>query len=174
MAPADLPVFGFAGIFSAQLALCLAHAGRAPEAQTIVHRFLAARPIGQPDDETPMPILIALLEAAVLLEDADATRRLVEPLEVAANLVAADNSLTVVARHLGAAMRLLRDPEQALAYTRQAIEVADKVRFRPEAALARLQLAELLSASTEDELIAELESMHIQTGHSLSRSVSEV
>ena len=121
-----------------------------------------------------MPILIALLEAAVLLEDADATRRLVEPLEVAANLVAADNSLTVVARHLGAAMRLLRDPEQALAYTRQAIEVADKVRFRPEAALARLQLAELLSASTEDELIAELESMHIQTRHSLSRRASAV
>jgi hypothetical protein len=51
---------------------------------------------------------------------------------------------------------------QAIAYTRQAIEVAEKVHFRPELALARLQLAELLSAAPDDSLIAELESMHMQ------------
>jgi hypothetical protein len=70
-------------------------------------------------------------------------QRLVEALAVASGLVVVDNSMTVVARHLGAAMAALGDRQQAVAYTRQAVEVAEKVRFRPELALARLQLFRL-------------------------------
>ena len=48
------------------------------------------------------------------------------------------------ARLLGEAAALLGDPEQARAYYQQALEVCAKVRFRPEIALIRLDLAELL------------------------------
>jgi ATP/maltotriose-dependent transcriptional regulator MalT len=164
-----MPVFSFSGLFAAQLALCQAHAGHLDEAQRIVGRFLDARRIGDADDQTRMPILVALLEAAVLIGDEAATRRLVGPLEVAANLVAVDNSITIVARHLGAAMRLLGHPESALAYTRQAIEVARRVNFRPELALARLQLAEIGSESVDGELITELASTRIQPKPSLAQ-----
>jgi hypothetical protein len=49
-----------------------------------------------------------------------------------------------IARLLGAASALLGEPEQARAYYEQALQVAGKLRFRPEIALSRLQLAELL------------------------------
>jgi hypothetical protein len=59
-------------------------------------------------------------------------------------------------------MTLLGNTEHALAYTRQAIDVAQRVRFRPELALARLQLAELLTEPPDQFLVSELESMHMQ------------
>jgi transcriptional regulator with XRE-family HTH domain/tetratricopeptide (TPR) repeat protein len=172
VAPSDIRVWGFSGVLSAQLALCLAHAGRLQESQAIVARFLQARAIGQSGDETSMPILVALLEAAMLLNDATTVGRLIEPLTVAAHLVCVDNTMTVVARHLGAAMALLGNVSEAVAYTRLAIEVAEKVRFRPELALARLQFAELLSAEPEDSLVAELESMHMQPALARARAVA--
>lgn len=51
---------------------------------------------------------------------------------------------TCVARHLGAASALLGDVAAARAYYEQALQVAGRVRFRPEVALTHLQLAELL------------------------------
>jgi tetratricopeptide (TPR) repeat protein len=173
VAPSEMRVFGFPGVLSAQLAACLAHAGRIQDAQIIVERFLQARTIGEDGDETPMPILVALLEAAVLLHEATVVKRLVEPLGVAAGLVCVDNTMTVVARHLGTALALLGEVDQAVAYTRQAIEVAEKVRFRPELALARLQLAELLSSRPDDPLIAELESMRMQPVVARARALAE-
>jgi tetratricopeptide (TPR) repeat protein len=139
----DLPMFGLQGIFAAQRAVCLAHAGRFAEANAIVDHFLNDRPIGDPPDETPLAVVIALLEAGVLSGHKLAVKQLVAHLVVASNLVAVANSLTVIARHLSAAMVLLGDRGRALAYAEQALAVAEKVRFRPEAALARLQLAEL-------------------------------
>ncbi|MSQ28294.1 MAG: hypothetical protein EXR51_09190 [Dehalococcoidia bacterium] len=49
-----------------------------------------------------------------------------------------------MARHLGAASALLGDFPQAETYYRQALEVCGKIQFRPEIALTRLQLSELL------------------------------
>jgi transcriptional regulator with XRE-family HTH domain len=170
--PGDIRVFGFSGVLAAQLAVCLAHGCRIHEAQPILQRFLQSRTIGQPGDETSLPILVALLEAAVLLNDATAARRIMEPLSVAAHLVCVDNTMTVVARHLGAAMALLGDISKAVTYTRQAIQVAEKVRFRPELALARLQLAELRSSAPQASLLAELESMHMQPALARARSLT--
>jgi tetratricopeptide (TPR) repeat protein len=48
------------------------------------------------------------------------------------------------ARHLGAAAVLLGRTEEARAYYQEAIKVCTEMRFRPELALSRLQLAELL------------------------------
>jgi hypothetical protein len=67
---------------AAQLAQCLAYAERMAEAQSILHRLLQARTIGAPDDETPLLILVALVETAVILDAATATQRLVGPLEM--------------------------------------------------------------------------------------------
>jgi hypothetical protein len=150
----------------------LAHSERMQEAHAILQRFLQARTIGEPHDETCMPIVVALLETAVLLKDAEAAHRLVEPLKIVANLVCVDNSMTVVARHLGAAMNLLGDRTEAIAYTRQATEVAEKVRFRPELALARLQLAELHSVAPDRSLLTELESMDMQPALARARALS--
>jgi hypothetical protein len=79
----------------------------------------------------------------VILDDREAAALLMPRLEGFASLI--DGwYLTCIARHLGAAAALLGDKSKAMAYNQQALEVAGKVRFRPEIALIRLQMAELL------------------------------
>jgi tetratricopeptide (TPR) repeat protein len=51
---------------------------------------------------------------------------------------------TCIARHLGGAAALLGRYEEARKYYQEAIKVCTEIRFRPELALTRLQLAELL------------------------------
>ena len=51
---------------------------------------------------------------------------------------------TCVARHFGGAAALLGRNEEARKYYQEAIKVCTEMRFRPELALSRLQLAELL------------------------------
>ncbi len=52
--------------------------------------------------------------------------------------------VTCVDRHLGAAAAMLGRPEEARTHYQDALQVATDMRFRPEIALTRLQLAELL------------------------------
>ncbi|MGD0661727.1 MAG: hypothetical protein ABSD38_27000 [Syntrophorhabdales bacterium] len=52
--------------------------------------------------------------------------------------------LTCPSRHLGAAAAFLGRPEEARAYYHEALDMATGLRFRPEIALTRLELAELL------------------------------
>src|SRR3990172_7307051 len=66
----------------------------------------------------------------------------------------AANGLTCLARHLGAAAALLGKAEEARAHYHQALELCAKIRFRPEIALTRLQLAELLLAEAEKKRTA--------------------
>jgi hypothetical protein len=56
-----------------------------------------------------------------------------------------------IARLLGDAVALLGRPDEAHSYYQQAIDVCAKVRFRPEAALTRLHLAELLLENYPDK-----------------------
>ena len=51
---------------------------------------------------------------------------------------------TCTNRHLGGACALLNRPEEARNHYREAISVCTDMKFRPELALTRLQLAELL------------------------------
>ena len=53
--------------------------------------------------------------------------------------------------------RCLGKPDEARRYCQQALEAAGKIRFRPEIALTRLQLAELLLESYPDERAEALE-----------------
>jgi hypothetical protein len=77
-----------------------------------------------------------------------------------------------VGRVLGAASAVLTDPATALASYQRGIKAAEKVRFRPEIALIRLGLAELLLEHYPDEradaiehldfAIAEFQAMKMQ------------
>ena len=87
---------------------------------------------------------------------------------------------TCPARHLGGAAALLSKPDEARDYYRQALEVSEKIRNRPEIALMHLGLAELLLDHYPDEraeamehldlAISELRDMKMQP--SLERALS--
>jgi tetratricopeptide (TPR) repeat protein len=64
---------------------------------------------------------------------------------------------TCISRHLGAAAALLGRPEDARRHYDEALKVAAEMRFRPELALARLQLAELLLEHYPEEKAEALE-----------------
>jgi len=108
----------------------------------------------------------------MLLEDKEAAALLATRLAPAASLAILEMEPTCPARHLGGAAALLGKPEEASAYYQQALEVCAKVRFRPEIALTRLQLAELLldhypqeqaeALAHLDFAIAELREMKMQ------------
>ena len=85
-----------------------------------------------------------LLEAAVLVRHHEAAEMPLRRL-AASTMRATWNTFTMcIARHLGAATSLLGRPDEARDYYRDALKVATNMRFRPEIALTRLQLAELL------------------------------
>ena len=65
-----------------------------------------------------------------------------------------------IARQLGAAAALLDRPAEARAYFEQALNVCGKMRFRPEIALTRLQLAELLLQHYPDERATAVERLN--------------
>ena len=83
-----------------------------------------------------------MLELAVLLADRDAVAAL------APRLAGLDKYApiwsTSLGRNLGGAKALLGDREGARAHYQAALEVLAKVRHRPEIALTRLELAELM------------------------------
>ena len=58
---------------------------------------------------------------------------------------------TCIPRHLGAAAALLGRYDEARKHYQEAIRVTTEMRFRPELALTRLQLAELLLEHYPDE-----------------------
>ena len=95
------------------------------------------------DDAAPYA-LVCFLEAAVLEGDRETASSLAQQLAWMAPYPCEQGTHTSIARHLGAAAALLGQPEQARAYYDQALEACAKIRFRPEIALTRLQLAELL------------------------------
>jgi len=66
---------------------------------------------------------------------------------------------TCIGRHLGAAAALLGRPEEARTHYQEALKVATEIRFRPEIALTRLQLADLLLEHYPDERAEALEQL---------------
>jgi len=114
------------------------------EAAAILKKYIVTRPgIGSTDDETPYYIDIQLLQAALRIGHCHAADLILRRFADCAMLIT--NSLpTCIPRHLGAAAALLGRPEEARRYYDEAIKVTTEMPFRPELALTRLQLAELL------------------------------
>jgi tetratricopeptide (TPR) repeat protein len=132
-------------------ALLLAHLGRDAEAAKILEQCVVARPgIGSAGDETPAINDILCLEAAVLVKHRQAAELLLNRFAGGSSPLFAYVQ-TCTARHLGGASALLGKYDEARKYYQEAIKVCTEVKFRPEIALTRLQLAELLLEHYPDE-----------------------
>jgi DNA-binding CsgD family transcriptional regulator len=166
----------------ARWALILAHVGEHVAGRDHLDRALQRQRAGAAADETSVWNLVYLLEAAVLTEHRPAAAILLDRLRSVASLAIAHWAHTCVARHLGAAAALLGRPDEALAYYRQALEVAARIRFRPEIALTHVSLADLLlehfpaeQAAAQQHLavaIPELEAMAMQPALERARALA--
>jgi len=126
-------------------AVCLAYLGRDAEAAELVEQFVLARPdIGSAEDETPAFWDVLSLEAAVLVGHQQAAELLLRRLAGGTAPTTGFVYSTCTGRHLGAAAAFLGRPDEARTHYQAALNVANEIRFRPEVALTRLQLAELL------------------------------
>ena len=132
---------------AAARALCLAHLGRRDEAVGLVRDVLSERIFGPDAAGASTRMLVYLLETAILIEDRPLTESLARRLEPLATVGSSSGSAatpTCIGRHLGAAAALLGDRKGAHRYYEQALDLATRIRHRPEIALTHLGLAELL------------------------------
>ena len=135
-------------------ALARAHLGPSDEAGDSLRRLLAEHPFFLEDENVPTYLLVLLLETAVLIEDRELCSVLAQrlaPVSFLSTEGSVSSNGTCPARHLGAAAALLGEPDKARGYYHEALEAAGKIRFRPEIALTRLQLAELLLEHYPDD-----------------------
>ena len=103
------------------------------------------------NDVRPLPGgLAGLLETCILAGLTEATSSLL-PLVRRNPPVSLSGVCSITARVLGMAHAFLGEPDEARNQYRQAIVDAEKVRFRPELALAHLSLAELLLEHYPDD-----------------------
>jgi DNA-binding CsgD family transcriptional regulator len=153
--------------------------GRCDEALALRTRFSG---IEHPDDATAVSILAMLLETGVHCKDTSTARALLQRMAPLANRL---DGLCFVSfgRLLGEAATLLGRPAEARHSYEQALQVCQKIRFRPELALIRLDLAELLLKSYPSEraraadhlqiATAEFEAMHMQPGLTRALELSQ-
>jgi DNA-binding CsgD family transcriptional regulator len=124
---------------------CLAHAGRMTEATTLLDERVVRRPgVATDADETRVEEDTLYLEAAVLAGHREAAALLYRRLADSRMITTGATFSTCPARHLGGAAALLGDRAAAQAWYERALADAERVGFRPEAALTRLALADLL------------------------------
>jgi tetratricopeptide (TPR) repeat protein/ribosomal protein L40E len=137
---------------------CLAHLGRHAEVTEMSERLVVSRPrIDSADDQTPVWLDITSLEAALMTGHRQAAERLLRRVTGSSVITSGLMFTKCVARHLGAAAALLGRSDEARKHYQKAIKDCSEMRFRPELALTRLQLAELLLEHYPDEKIEALE-----------------
>jgi tetratricopeptide (TPR) repeat protein len=125
--------------------LHLAYLGRPSEARERLDSMLAGRPdILSRKDVTQVWLDIAHLEAAVIVGHRRAADSLLRRFADYNLATTGFYWTTSIARHLGGAAALLERCDEARIHYQEAIRVCTEMRFRPELALTRLQLAELL------------------------------
>ena len=149
--PRFAEIFGVSlGTFAGGLLLAILK----PRAEAIeyLEKNVVARPgIGTPDDETRAYLDVYNLIAAVMVGHRPSAELLLQRLKDVELYTAHMMSLQFPARHLGAAAALLEKPDEARKYYQKALKLATEIRYRPELALTRLQLAELLLEYYPDE-----------------------
>jgi tetratricopeptide (TPR) repeat protein len=129
----------------ARQCLMLAHWGQYEKASAILDREVASRPgVGTDDDATMTWMDTFYLEASVLAGHRQAAELLRKRLDVPGLCTNGTDVPTCIARHLGGAAALLGRHDEARQHYGEAIRVCNEMRFRPELALSRLQLAELI------------------------------
>ncbi len=159
---------------STQNVLVLAKLGQTEAARATLDQFRPQFRLPPGESDLASNALSALLDASVIVQDTEAAGHLMPHLAGLSRMVVpeAGSQIGCPARHLGAAAAMLGNPDDARMYYAHATEVCERVRFRPELALTRLQLAELLLEHYPDErdeavehlefAIAELREMKMQ------------
>jgi tetratricopeptide (TPR) repeat protein len=143
----------------------LTHLGRYAEVAEMLEWLVVARPgIGSKEDETMVCLDITSLEAAVLAGHRQAAELLLPRLAGTRRLTSGLWITTCAGRHMGAAAALLGRNEEARKYYRKAIKDCTEMKFRPELALTRLQLAELLLEHYPKERTEALEHLDFAIG----------
>lgn len=131
--PPDL--FTNGGVYWAQRAAVFAHSGRGDEGNAIVERFFAARDLskhGGPHICGRAPVLAGCRGRGA-------------PLHTEAGMI------YNIGRLCGGAAMLQGDAPKAQGYYQQALDVCTRAQFRPELALTRLEIAELLLEHVSEE-----------------------
>ncbi|MHB8576174.1 MAG: helix-turn-helix transcriptional regulator, partial [Dehalococcoidia bacterium] len=163
--------------------VCLAHMERLDEAREALRADEMLRRVLSGNEESTPVRLIGLLEAAGLTGDAEVAAVLMPRLDPLADLASWAMPDSCPGSHLGAAAALLGRRELALDYYRRALAVAERVRFRPEIALIRLQRAELLATGDTEArqqaaeelafLVPELEAMQMAPALERARALAQ-
>jgi tetratricopeptide (TPR) repeat protein len=148
--------------------LALAEKGDLEDARERLTAHLTEQPLAQNSSCQ----LIQLLQAAIILEDHALVADIVEKLTPVADVRIFFFEYSSTARHLGAGCALLGRAEDARDFYKRALYLCSEIGFRPEVALTRLQLAELVLKHYPDEreeaiehldfAIAELRAMKMQ------------
>ncbi|UCC17183.1 MAG: AAA family ATPase, partial [Dehalococcoidales bacterium] len=129
--------------------------GQVEEANRRLDRMIESRPhITSTDDMTPVNLDIFTLESAVLVGHRLAIELLLRRFT---NTTLAAASIFGISRLLGAGAAFLEKYEEAREHYKEAIRFCTEIRFRPELALSRLGLAELLLDHYPDEKAEALE-----------------
>jgi serine/threonine protein kinase/tetratricopeptide (TPR) repeat protein len=133
-------------------AVCLAYLNRNSEVEEILERRVLKRSgIGIDADEVASHLQTLSLAAAVLIRNKEVTGILLNRFASANISTTGERFPTCIPRHLGAAAALLGRNDEARKHYQEAIRVTTEMRFRPELALSRLQVAELLLERYPDE-----------------------
>ena len=127
---------------------CLAHLGRYDEVTETLELQVVPR---QGDEWGELSSDTIFLESAVLAGHRQAADLLVRRQADSSRRTSGLWLTTCTGRHLGAAAAFLGKPDEARKHYAEAIKVCTEIRFRPELALTRLQLAELLLEHYPDE-----------------------
>jgi tetratricopeptide (TPR) repeat protein len=121
------------------------HLGRKAEVAEILDKYVVQRPgFGTDEDETRFWVDALFLEAAVIIGHRQSAGLLLKRLNVPGLYTTGQSFPTCITRHLGGAAALLCRYDEARQHYQEAIRVCTEMPFRPELALTRLQLAELL------------------------------
>jgi eukaryotic-like serine/threonine-protein kinase len=124
---------------------CLTHLGLFSEVVEMLERLVMNRPnINTAEDETHASSDSTFLEAAVLAGNRSSVDLLLHRLDGSRILTSGLWLTTCIPRHMGGGAALLGRYEEAREHYQEAIRICTEMRFRPELALTRLQLAELL------------------------------
>jgi len=145
-------VEGDTPISEAWSAAILASLGRSGDASRILSSQMVRWGLGRGQEavsdgqpEAPTSAVALLLATAIALGEREAASVLADRCALLADLAAFHSSIPMApARLLGEASALLAKPNEARVYYYQALDVSQRIRNRPEIALTRLQLAELL------------------------------
>jgi DNA-binding CsgD family transcriptional regulator len=163
------------------VAFSLAHMGRLEEARQALRPVVQRIASAKPDELIAYSMLSLALEPAVLCGDEQAAELLLKRMTDDSRMLAKPG-FVLVPRYLGGAASLLGRYEEALQHYQDAIEFAEKVGYRPELALTRLDLARLLLEHMPDEralafecldaATAEFEAMGMQAALEAARQLT--